>query len=226
MGVSNRVTHWADVLEQAVADVGAEVDLGTMLALVATESSGDPHADNGTFKGLLQVGGPYLIDAREWLERHRPHLLKEVPTKKGGLLGEPRASALVVAAYLRRYEMRHDWDPYRVAAIHKGGAGTAKTLSRKLAAGLDLETALEETERERRVPNLELYVLGRRHFAGHLRDYSAWASEREDALYAEEEAARVEAMADEVPVCEPADEDPVELIGRALRMLAAREASS
>jgi len=217
MGVSKSVTRWARELEQACRDIGAdELGLGVLLALVATESSGDPRADNGTFKGLLQVGGPYLTDAREWIARHRPAYLHEVPAKKSGLLGDVRASALVVVAYLMRYEMRHDWEPYRIAAIHKGGAGTAKTLSRKLAAGLDLEVALEQTERERRVPNLELYVLGARHFHGHHRDYAAWVEERE--------AARAEAMADDLPICEPADEDPLDLLGRALRLFAAREA--
>lgn len=219
--VSQSVTVWADTLLRACQDVGAEVGLATLLALVATESSGDEHADNGTFRGLLQIGGPYLTDAREWLSsKRRPAevraLLDEVPEHKDGLLGNARASAIVTCAYLERYEMRHGYDPHLVATIHKGGAGTAKTVKRELDKGVDLRTALERAEESRGVPNLVRYVLHERHFGGHLRDYSAWV----DASHEPEAPAQVG------PVCKVDEDDPRELLERALRLLAKREASS
>ena len=191
MPVSKNVTRWAETIEQAVADIGAvRLDLGTMLALVATESSGkDTVINRFGFVGLLQVGTPYLKDARRWIKRHRPGLLKEIPRTKYGLNGNARASVLVTAAYMRKYSEFHDWDPRRIAGIHKGGAGSAARLDRMLQEGWALRNAVRwiadnwRYSKGRRKGKLILgrsfydYIFGSRHFAGHKADYDAWVPE-------------------------------------------------
>jgi hypothetical protein len=189
MSTSTRVTRWAEIIERAIEDVGAvRLDLGTMLAIVATESSGDAKVVNRFgFVGLFQIGTPYLKDARAWLKRHRPELLREVPRTKRGLIGKARASALVTAAYMRKYSEFHDWDPRRIAGIHKGGAGSAARLDRMLQEGWELRKAVRwiadhwRYSKGRRKGQLILgssfydYVFSARHFAGHHADYQEWA---------------------------------------------------
>jgi len=203
MSTSTRVTRWAEIIERAIEDVGAvRLDLGTMLAIVATESSGDAKVVNKYgFVGLFQIGTPYLKDARAWLKRHRPEMLKEVPRTKRGLIGKARASAIVTAAYMRKYEARHEWDPDRIAAIHKGGAGSAARLKRLMAEGKGKREAIRwiadhwRYSKGRRKGQLILgssfydYVFSARHFAGHHADYQEWAQGwRSTRAQAEEEA--------------------------------------
>ncbi len=222
MGVSERVTRWADVIERAVEDVGAvELELGTMLALVATESSGDPDVVNRFgFVGLFQIGTPYLKDARAWLKKHRPELLREVPRTKRGLIGNARASAIVTAAYMRKYASRHKWEPHRIAAIHKGGAGAARKVlevedERDLSMREAVRWVANNWRRTKGSRKGELilgssfydYVYSSRHFDGHLDDYDAWARERESARDVAwvEEGDRVVGVA---PPPEPVDHTP------------------
>ena len=221
MGVSERVTRWADVIERAVEDVGAvELELGTMLALVATESSGDPDVVNRFgFVGLFQIGSPYLKDARAWLKKHRPELLREVPRTKRGLIGKPRAGALVTAAYMRMYASRHEWEPERIAAIHKGGARSGSKLKELLGEGMTKREAIRWIADNWRYssgrrkgelilgPSFYDYVYSSRHFDGHLGDYDAWARERESARDVAwvEEGDRVVGVA---PPPEPVDHTP------------------
>ncbi len=192
MGTTKRVTRWADEVERAMMDVGtAQLELGTMLALIATESSGDPDVVNRFgFVGLFQIGTPYLKDARAWLKRHRPELLKEVPRTKRGLIGKPRAGAIVTAAYMRKYSEFHDWDRDRIAAIHKGGAGSGDKLDTMINEGWDKREAVRwiadhwRYSKGRRKGKLILgssfyaYVFSSKHFAGHVADYTAWARNR------------------------------------------------
>lgn len=220
MGVSKNVTRWSDELERACRDVGVadELTLEIMLALVATESSGDPDVVNRFgFTGILQIGSPYLVDAREWFasSRRPAHiraLLDEIPARKSGLVGNVRASALVVCGYMERYEMRHGYDPYLVATIHKGGAGTAKTVSRLMGQGMSLEDALEEAEdRNPGLGNLTGYVLDEKHFAGHFVDYSEWVAQRDEQGVVE--------VDDAIGVCVEGNADGLDLIRRGLAML-------
>ncbi len=193
MGVSKRVIRWADAIEEAIEDVGAvKLGLGTMLALVATESSGDPDVVNRFgFVGLFQIGTPYLKDARSWLKKNRPELLKVVPRTKRGLIGKPYASAVVTAAYLRKYASRHRWEPSRIAAIHKGGAGAArKIIELEEERDLSMRDAVRwvadnwRYSRGSRKGRLILgdsfyrYVYDKRHFGGHLPDYEEWVRRR------------------------------------------------
>lgn len=185
---STRVTRWADVLEQARDDIGAhKLPLAVLLALVATESSGDDYADNGTFRGLLQIANPYLEDARAWIAKHRPELLHKIPEHKDDLLGNARASALVVCAYMMRYASRHQWTPHRIAAIHKGGAGSARVVRNLIRSGHDEKSAIRWVSRNYRwtkgrrrgrlrLPKIYAYAYGRRHFGGHIKRYLAWVS--------------------------------------------------
>ncbi len=123
-----------------------------ILALIHIESAGrvDAISPSGQHFGILQCMNAYVQDA---CERARQPVF---PARQ--LLGSAELSVWVFLHYMERYAARHDYDPRRIAALHKGGAGTAKTLTALLKAGVPFKQALAEAAAKHRIPNLSEYV--------------------------------------------------------------------
>lgn len=147
-----------------------------MLALIEVESAGDPAArrPGSRYHGLLQIARPYAIDASEWLDVDliEPETLTD--GEKGGY-----ESILLALAYFERYSSRHSYVQSRIAALHKGGAGSARMLSDRLARGPreeGLTQAIEHVEKKAGVPNLSKYV---KRFRGALGRWRKWLDEHD-----------------------------------------------
>lgn len=122
------------------------------LALIHIESRGDAKAisPSGNHFGLLQCGNGYVRDACEFAKH--PIIPARDLLSHGGL------SIWIVLNYLERYKARHNYDPLAMAALHKGGAGTANTLKKLVASGVPFMDALDQAGELRGVPNLRKYV--------------------------------------------------------------------
>lgn len=123
-----------------------------VLALIHVESGGDPnaHRTGSQFRGLLQIGRPYFIDAMQWLGSDaKDHTI---------LHGDGESSIAVMLAYLCRYAAFHQWDPTLIAVIHKGGIGTARLVRDQLIQGRPMHEALAVAEEALSVPRLQEYV--------------------------------------------------------------------
>jgi hypothetical protein len=123
-----------------------------ILALIDVESAGDPeaHRKGSQFYGLLQMGKMAGLDVGI-----------QSTAVLSGEDGDPESED-DIEAFLRlceRYSDRHGYHPYRIAALWKGGAGTAKTIGALLAEGETFEFALAAAELRHKIPNLREYVL-------------------------------------------------------------------
>ena len=138
-----------------------------ILAFIDVESDGDPeaHRSGSQFYGLLQMGKAAGLD------------VDVVPSSLNGEDGNPDSEDDIEAflELCERYADRHEYDPVRIAVLWKGGAGTAKTVGRRLAGGVDLTSAIAHAEAAHKVPNLRAYV-GR--FKRALATWAAWVDEQ------------------------------------------------
>jgi hypothetical protein len=117
----------------------ADIPLYVCMALIAQESSGNPSAVNGSFRGLLQIGNPNASDIKDaGIPRNRDQFDGRDPNIQP--LGVFDAPALVanpelVAAensiqhffeYLDKYRRRIGGDPFRMAMCWKAGPGAVR----------------------------------------------------------------------------------------------------
>lgn len=145
---------WITQIEGARVNVGVTAEqypTPVLLALIEIESGGDPeaHRPGSQFYGLLQMGRMAGLDVG----------IDDTSTLHGED-GDP-CSEDDIEAFLflcERYADRHDYAPYRIAALWKGGAGTAKTIGEKMRRGVGFNDALAYAERQHSIPNLQEYV--------------------------------------------------------------------
>lgn len=148
------VTRWTAEVEQQRAArnlTATQLPTAVVLALIHVESAGDPsaHRPRSQFHGLLQMGRPAGLDVG---------LPDRGVRTSETLHGNGPLAIELHLRYLIRYQSRHEWVPWRVAALWKGGPGTAATLAAQLAAGATKVAALAHAERVRSIPNLTEYV--------------------------------------------------------------------
>lgn len=149
-----RVSRWAEEVGRQRSALGltaAQLPTPVVLSLIHMESAGDPHVHRprSQYHGLLQMGRPAGLDVG--LEDRGIGTTAE-------LSGDGARAIELHMRYLIRYQSRHDWVPWRVAALWKGGPGTAQTLAQQLDAGATKATALAHAEHARGIPNLTEYV--------------------------------------------------------------------
>ena len=148
------VLAWQPVIK----DVRNELELTparygdvTLLALIHVESAGDSgaHRDGSQFWGLLQMGRYAGIDVgfedngkatTQALHEDGPHAIE------------------AFLRYMERYKARHHYQPSRIAALWKGGPGTAKTIYERLTAGDSWNQAIEYASNKHGIPRLAEYV--------------------------------------------------------------------
>lgn len=203
MTAKEQVTQHADTILRARKALGLEEDkhpLELYLALMEVESGGRTDLeDRDSYIGPFQIGDAYLKDARDFgLSRKQfADAAEDLPTSREALRSDVYASALTVMLHFERYNDRHGYNPLRMAAMHKGGVGTAKQITRKINAGMSVEraiywasTAFRYTSGARAgqliVPRTYLYVYGtdphtpglkERRFVQCFADYEAWVEE-------------------------------------------------
>lgn len=167
-----KVTRWLSEIDEVRSNLGlapAKYGDATVLALIHVESSGDPcaHREDSQFWGLLQMGRLAGIDVGfEDLGR--------LTTRP--LHGDGHHAIEAFMRYMERYKGRHDYQPSRIAALWKGGPGTAKTLYERLRKGDSWNAALQYAEENHRIGNLCEYV---RRFTEAFQTYAIWLDDRE-----------------------------------------------
>lgn len=100
-----------------------------VLAIIRIESVGDPYArrQGSPYWGLLQISGAYLSDAVEYhhaVSRQGANNTPEewrLPEVAEDLDGRGDLSLWVFYWYMRRYQGIHQWDPLKIALLHKAG---------------------------------------------------------------------------------------------------------
>lgn len=143
--------HEIDGARQRVGVTAKQYPTHVVLAFIDVESDGDPeaHRPGSQFYGLLQMGKTAGLDVG----------LSDVSVLDGED-GDPDTED-DVEAFLRlceRYRSRHEYNPYAIATLWKGGAGTARTVQELMAQGQTFEFALAKAERLHQIHNLQEYV--------------------------------------------------------------------
>lgn len=170
MAVLKNVTRWLDdihTVRDAMGLTSAQYPDAVVLALMHIESHGDDYArrPNSSFHGILQIAKPYMMDGTG-----------EDDVDPKDLMGDVKLSLAVFFGYMERYEARHDYHPSLIAALHKGGAGTGKTVYRKFVVeSTDLDTALEFAANRHNIPRLKVYV---DRFRAALQNYAVWVDDQ------------------------------------------------
>lgn len=197
MSALDAVTQHAPLILSARKALGLSEDhhpLEFYLAICEVESRGRTDLeDRDSYIGPFQIGDAYLNDARQYAAKHYPEL--SLPTSREALRSDVYTSALVVMLHMEQWQARHGWNLERMAALHKGGVGTAKQITRKVNAGMSVERAIHWASTAFRyspghkragqliVPRTYLYVYGtdphnsstrERRFIQCLRDYTRW----------------------------------------------------
>lgn len=137
--------HLQDIIEARDLIKGEEDQhaIEFHFSLLQVESGGrEDLEDKDSYIGPYQIGNPYLDDARRYAGKQYPHLLHMIPDDKEALRSDTKTSALVVMLHMEKWQARHGWDMYRMAALHKGGVGTAKKIRSKINAGMSVEEAI------------------------------------------------------------------------------------
>lgn len=139
-----RVREWLPTIQKCREDLGlsaARYSDATILALIHVESSGNECArrKGSRYYGLLQMANAYVQDACEYWG------VPVVPASELQCDGE--AQILMALQYFERYRKYHDYQPSKVAILHKGGPGTAKRVDKRHAQTGDLVEAAEHVER-------------------------------------------------------------------------------
>ena len=162
------VTNWLGAIDEVRQEQGvtaAKYGDATLLALIHVESAGNDtaHRDGSQFYGLLQMGTPAGVDVG-------------ITGGTRELHGEGYASIRAFVQYMERYKDRHHYQPSRIAALWKGGPGTAKTLYQCLRDGDSWPDSLEYAAEKHRIPNLSEYV---RRFTAAMTAYSIYIDDLE-----------------------------------------------
>lgn len=133
-----------------------------LLAFIDVESDGDPYAnrDGSKFYGLLQIGTSNGADFN-----FVPSSILELDPIEAGA-----RNIRHFFRYMNRYQSRHDFEPYRMAILWKGGPGTARTYENLLEEGA---TPAQLNEFLDTVANADEYV---RRFR---EDFRFWKSQSE-----------------------------------------------
>lgn len=143
-----QIARWRDTIRRVRADEDIsekQISDAEILAFVEIESWGDEyaHRQGSQFYGLLQMGKLAGQD---------------VNIDQRTLLGHGDAAIRYFLRYQRRYEARHQWDPYLLAVNWKGGCGTCLTVQKNIRNELPLWEAIEQAEDHHNVPNVVKYV--------------------------------------------------------------------
>lgn len=198
--------HFQDI-EDMRALIEGDVDqhpIEFYLSLLQVESGGrEDLEDKDSYIGPMQIGDAYLDDARDHAKKHYPHLLHLIPDGREALRSDARTSILVVMLHMEKWQARHGWNLYRMAALHKGGVGTAAKIRAKINGGMSIERAIHwvstkwkysNTHKNPRkrgkliVPRTYLYVYGydphtgarEPRFKQALERYTQWVEDRYD----------------------------------------------
>ena len=149
-----KTDDWIEEIRGARERVGVTAEqypMRVMLAFIDVESDGDPNANRpgSQFHGLLQMGKMAGLDVG----------LDDVSVLQGED-GDPHSEDDIEKFFelCEKYKSRHDYHPYRIAALWKGGAGTAKTVGKLMAEGEDFNFALAAAETRHEIHNLREYV--------------------------------------------------------------------
>ena len=203
MSVLREVTeHVADIKHaRRVLDVDPDNHpVEFYLALLHIESRGrEDLTDDDSYIGPLQIGNPYLDDAEEEAEKNFNWIADEIPEDHEGVRSDAALSIMAAMLYMEKYAARHEWDLLRMSAIHKGGAGSASSIRRRMRKGDTRREAIRWTalnyrysSKHRRAgqlivgPKLYVYVYGVHpetgdrsyRFVQALKDYSEWYEEQ------------------------------------------------
>lgn len=146
--MSNATSDWTSTIEEVRDSLGlsaCQYPTPVLLAFIDVESDGDPsaHRPGSAFRGLLQMGPPAG---------------KDVGIDVTDLEGDGELAIHAFLELQERYADRHDYDPIRMAVVWKGGAGTAKTVDRRMEAGVDRRRAIIYAEAKHSIPNLQKYI--------------------------------------------------------------------
>lgn len=146
-------THDIQTIRLLSGITSEEIPTDVVLAFIAVESNGDPHArrPGSQYHGLLQMGRGAAAD----VGLPSPSVLD----------GDGQAAIKAFLDYQRRYVKYHDWAPARMAICWKGGPGTCKAVNRRLRAGDSLREAVTWAEKytlddddDIEVPNVNKYL--------------------------------------------------------------------
>lgn len=206
MGVARSVTDEVDNIRTARELLGLERSrhpLELWLALSHVESHGENIQDTDSYVGKLQIGDAYYEDAWRWLAKRHPDVIGAydlpAPHKRVRMVTrtDDALPYVIAMAYMERYASRHDYDPFRMAGMHKGGIGSASQVALHMRRGKTVFEAMRHVSRTWKskktgrllVPRLYLYVTGRDagtgrlagefRFAQAFRDYAAWVDAKE-----------------------------------------------
>lgn len=152
MKAHKNVTFWLDEIRtqrDALGLTSEDYADSTLLALIHVESLGDDkaHRKGSRYYGLLQQARPYMQDA---------YYSDVVDPEK--LQGDGAYAIKSLLLYMERYQARHEHSATLVAAAHKGGCGTVKTVFNLIKRGETVAEAIRKAESKHRVPNLVEYV--------------------------------------------------------------------
>lgn len=171
---NKQVSRWRPIIHEVRELLGLDESAypdDVVLALIDVESDGDPNAQKfeGTqFHGLLQMGRPAGIDTG--LDDEGVDTTEE-------LHGDGHAALQEFFEYQERYSRRHAYSPDRIAALWKGGPGTAATIAERLVADDALDTAIGYAAEEHGIPRLPEYV---RRFREARKVWREWLAEQDE----------------------------------------------
>ena len=124
-----------------------KIDTVSVLALIHIESTGDERArrPNSQYYGLLQISQAYLTDALE----HEG--VDAFPIEE--LMGDGGLSIMVMYWYMQRYSFIHEWEPLRIALVHKAGPNVSQEVIEASKGGCLIRAAGQS-----RIPSSRAYL--------------------------------------------------------------------
>lgn len=177
------------------------------MSLSEVESGGEALQDEDGYVGKMQIGDAYYKDAYEWIKPRFPDLVKDWMKPQRGarlsLRGDGPEPFIVAMAYFERYAKYHDYQPRRMAHMHKSGIGGARQVKKRIKKGDTEDQAFRWVSQNWRytrgsregkliIPRAYLYVTGRnintqkvieRRFDQCWADYVAWCEENAKVAY-------------------------------------------
>lgn len=135
--IDERALAWRGLvlkLRESLGMTESDVPLYVTLALIANESSGNPAAINGKYRGLLQIGPENAIDVENRVPEQFNGANPGVqPLGAEGDLPVPNPervaaenSIIHFCEYVYQYRERIGGDPYRMAMCWKAGPGAVR----------------------------------------------------------------------------------------------------
>ena len=136
---------------------------------------GDPFSRRRSkkYNGILQAYDGYVEDACRYAG------VEPFPATE--LHGKVDKSLWVFFNHMEKYPARHDYRPSLMAALHKGGAGTAKRVHRRVVRKDEplYEVLADEAKQNPRLGKYVQYVRG---YNGRLLAYAQWIEEQNALL--------------------------------------------